>query len=651
MTSRLLIVLLLLTATSTAAFAQDKSKMTTPRVDSSAPRDNSAETPNSTQTYTREGVSVEFSVEPVSTARGKPSTPLADAEATVRFKIFDTNGGNALGNLRPTVWIDRREAGRAPDARECREKVQRFLQPDFNNRPVVDLNSYFILALNHEPSISVIDPLSGFGGSRLYALVSLPGSGEDWVMSNDKKRLYVSMPLVNQVAVVDTTSWKILAQVDAGMKPSRVALQHDGRYLWVGNDGDEAKDGGVTVIDTVTLKVAARIRTGAGHHEVAFDEDDSSAFITNRLDGTLAVIDVRRLAVVANIKVGSLPASVTFSPLGKAVYVADEGDGMIVVVDSARREIIARMKTSPGLRAVRVLPDGRFGFAVNRATATVFIFDAASNRLIHEVPAGTAPDQITFTKQFAYVRSSADEFVTMINLASLDKEAAVTRFPAGQKAPKDSPADSLADAVIPAPENDAVLVANPADKMIYFYTEGMAAPMGSFQNYKRDPKALLVLDNSLREGTRGLYSTTVKLPAAGKYDVVFLLDAPRMVNCFDINIAENPDAPKQAAVSINVEPLLKDARARTGESYNLRFKVSDAESSRPKEGLEDVGVLVFLAPGVWQQRSWAKPVGGGVYEISFVPPQDGVYYVYFQCPSAGLSFHQMMPLILQASKR
>ena len=85
-----------------------------------------------------------------------------------------------------------------------------------------------------------------------------------------------------------------------------------------------------------------------------------------------------------------------------------------------------------------------------------------------------------------------------------------------------------------------MLVANPADKMIYFYTEGMAAPMGSFQNYRRDPKALLLLDNSLAETSRGIYTSTIRLPEAGHYDVAFLLDSPRMVNCFSLTVAEDP---------------------------------------------------------------------------------------------------------------
>ncbi|HXQ73021.1 MAG TPA: hypothetical protein VN844_21155 [Pyrinomonadaceae bacterium] len=35
------------------------------------------------------------------------------------------------------------------------------------------------------------------------------------------------------------------------------------------------------------------------------------------------------------------------------------------------------------------------------------------------------------------------------------------------------------NAFVPAPEPGAVLFANPADKMIYYYSEGMAAPMAT----------------------------------------------------------------------------------------------------------------------------------------------------------------------------
>jgi hypothetical protein len=60
-------------------------------------------------------------------------------------------------------------------------------------------------------------------------------------------------------------------------------------------------------------------------------------------------------------------------------------------------------------------------------------------------------------------------------------------------------------------------------------------------------------------------------------------------------------------------------------------------------------VLVFLAPGIWQQRAPATSLGNGLYEVSFVPPQSGVYYAFFQCPSLNVRFNQIGPLTLQAT--
>jgi YVTN family beta-propeller protein len=595
-----------------------------------------------TQTFNAQGVSIEFTATPVSPEFQRV---VAGEEATVRFKITGSNGNVPLTNLRPVAWLDLRQTNEATGARECREKVQSFLQPSFNKRPTIDLNAYFILALNNEANISVIDPLGGFGGSKLYTLIPLKSPGEDWVMTADNKRLYVSMPQVNQVAVVDVPAWKVIANIDAGINPTRIALQHDGRYLWVGNDA-----AGVTVIDTSTNKVAAQLKTGAGHHEIAFTDDDRLAFVTNKDSGTLALIDIRELAVLKELKIGSNPASIAYSSLSQTAYVANEADGTIAAVSGQKNDVVARLQTEPGVRVVSVPTSGHYGFAVNPQQSKVYVFDLSSNRLIQTVPVGPGSDQISFTQQFAYVRSTGSEFVTMIKLTDIGKEAAVTQFPAGQRAPGESPARSHAAAIVPAPEDGSVLVANPADKMIYYYTEGMAAPMGSFQNYRRDPRALLVMDNSLRETQRGVYTTTVRVGAAGKYDVAFLLDSPRVVNCFELTVAENPNVPAKVETAVKIEPLVKEAVANAGTSFNVRFKVVDAKTGSAKTDLNDLTVLVFLAPGVWQQRELAKPVGAGVYETSFVPPSAGVYYVFFQSASLGLQFNQSTPLTIQAVK-
>src|SRR5689334_5261720 len=249
MLNKLLLVLLIL-ATGYGVFAQDKA----------------------VQTFNSEGVSIEFTATPVSREFQRV---VAGEEATVRFRITGINGNVPLSNLRPVAWLDQRQTKDATGARECREKVQSFLQPSFSKRATIDLNAYFILALNNEPNISVIDPLSGFGGSKLYTLIPLRSPGEDWVLTGNNKQLYVSMPKANQLAVIDIPTWKVIGTIDVAGMPMRLALQHDERYLWVDDEG------GVTVVDTSNSKVVKRLLTGAGRHEIAFSDDDSIAFVTN----------------------------------------------------------------------------------------------------------------------------------------------------------------------------------------------------------------------------------------------------------------------------------------------------------------------------------------------------------------------------------
>src|SRR5690349_12306988 len=78
------------------------------------------------QTYNAQGVSIEFTATPVSPEFQRV---VAGEEATVRFRIAGSNGNVPLTNLRPVAWLDLHQTKDATGARECREKVQSFLQP------------------------------------------------------------------------------------------------------------------------------------------------------------------------------------------------------------------------------------------------------------------------------------------------------------------------------------------------------------------------------------------------------------------------------------------------------------------------------------------------------------------------------------------
>ncbi|HEX4966048.1 MAG TPA: cytochrome D1 [Thermoanaerobaculia bacterium] len=592
------------------------------------------------------GVAVDLSVQPAGSGAATGEVREGQ-EAVFRFKIFDTATKTPLSGAYPAAWMDFLPDAPTTESRGCTERVEELIAGSLLAQPEVDLNVYHVLALNEDSTISVVNPLFGFGGSKLLAMLFLDGPGEDWVLSQDRKRLFVSLPAANEVAVVDTLAWKVVANVAVGLRPTRLVLQPDGAYLWV------TLEGGAAALDLDKLAVAAVVPTGRGRHELAVADDSRLVYVSNGDDRTLSVIEVSRLAKRKDVPLGAAPTAIAFSPLARAVYVSSEEAGAVVAVGGPGPEVMARMAAAPGLGQIRFAPGGRLGLVVNPRSNQVHVLDAARNRIIQTASMQGGPDQVTFSEHLAYVRLRNSETVLMIPLEQLGEEGKpvpVVDFPGGEHPLGVVSRPSPADSIVRAPGANAVLVANPADKAIYFYKEGMAAPLGSFQNYGHEPRAVMVVDRSLKERSPGSYETVARLPGPGHYQVAFFLDTPRAVHCFPVTVAADPELEKKRAQQrpALLEPLVADAReVRVGQLVPLRFRISDAGTHKPKDGLQDVEVMVYSAAVEGQWRALAKSIGEGVYEVEFTPREAADYHVAVECPSQNLPFHLSPRVILQ----
>jgi YVTN family beta-propeller protein len=585
----------------------------------------------------QEGVAVEFEAVPLrdsGAATGRSSLQEGD-DAVIRFKVSDTTTGAPVRGVYPAAWIDRLAQGETMTQARTLAKTKSFLEGGFFTKADVDLNTYYVLTLNDDPTISVVDPLFGFGGSKLLAMISLKSRGDDWVLSADQRTLYVSMPDANAVAVVDTASWEVKASIATGQSPSRVALQPDQHYLWVANlgSGMEAPDRGVTVVGAADLLTRGHIPTGRGPYEITFSEDSRFAFVLNRGSGSLSAIDIASLKKTREIPLGNRPASMAYCSKARSLFITDEDSGEIYVVDAQRHEVTARIKGDPGLGQIRFPPDGQFGFAVNPKRNVLCIIDSSSNRIVQTGDMLHEPYQIGFSDRLAYIRHRQDATVLMVPLDAIGGEGRpvpVVDFPGGQSRPGDASIPSLADSIVEAPGGGAVLVANDKDRAVYFYKEGMAAPVGQFDNYGHNPRAVLAVDRSLKEHFRpGLYETVIRLPAAGTYEAIFLLDSPRVVKSFEFEILPNPELErKRPRGKLVAFPYVEERLVRVGERIPLQFKVADAVDKSVKTNLDDIVILTYLAPGLWHRRTRAQETSEGVYSIAFEPPKPGVYYVH-----------------------
>lgn len=608
-----------------------------------AERKAQAKTPQSvSQRFEKQGIAVDFQVTSLPDANGRNQGLVAGNDATVAFRLTDARTGSPVTGLHPSSWINAGSKNRVPNEAECKEQIAYLSGGLLSARAEIDLNSYLVFTLNHDNTISVINPLVSFSKTKLESLIPLPSRGADWALSKTKGMLYVTLPDQSTVAVIDTRTRKIVGQVatGAGTKPMRVQLQPDGRYLWIGLDGSPK----VAVIDTKTNKLASTIAVGNGLHNITFTDDSRFAYITNSVADTVTAIDTNTLSKVADLNVAKTPVAVAYSNASKLIYVASVNGDSISVIDPAKQQVIANVQISRGVVALRFEPKGRYGFAVNQVESTVSVIDAATNQVVGMSPVVKEPDQVVFTEDYAYIRGLASEKFSLIELREVPGgKFAPVNVQAGQRPATDVPADiGVADMIAPTPEGNGAMIANAADGMFYYYTEGMMAPMGSFSNYKRRPHALLILDNSLTEVTPGVYSVPVKLTRAGSFNVPFLINQPLVVNCFQLSINESPNKETNVArTAIQIEPLFKGAQFKAGETVKIRFKITDPAGNKPVNGLDDVRVLAFEPPGLWQQRQWAKEVGKGIYEIEQVFPHDGIFNVMIEISSRGTSFNTL----------
>ncbi len=601
----------------------------------------------------RKGVRVKFKA----TAVGPDSAnrPIRAGEyARLEFTVTGAEDGQPLQRVYPGVWVDlvqTADGEKKGVGLECKVRVSQFMQGLVGMRPLIDLNSYFVMVLNRDPSISVIDPVVGITGiTSLYTSIPLKRPGADWAKTADEKTMFVSIPRSGEVAVINLDTFKVTQYIPAGKLPIRTVMQPDSRYLWVGNDGEKDQPGGVTVIDVAKREVVAEFETGTGHHEITISDDNRTAFVTNRDAGSVSAIDVATLRIVDTIATGRVPIAMAWSTLSKSLYVGDGESGEVVVIDGAKREAIATVATKPGLGPMRFSNDGRWGVLVNPNENEVYVIDASTNDVAHTISIENKPFQLGMSETFAYVRSMDSEHVSMINLQELNRggQVIINRFAAGSFPPGQVKDLGIADTVVPAVLEAAMLIASPADATVYYYMEGMNAPMGAFRNYGHEPRAVQIANRAMQEVSPGVYATIVKMPMAGLFEVAYLNETPSFLHCFALEAETNPNIVVEHK-ALDIEYLLGDEQATAGETLDLRFRLTEPRSGLAQQGLDDVLVKYYRAPRFDLAQVRAAHVGDGVYEVNLPIKAAGAYYIYVSVPSRKIKYDDLRYLTLMAA--
>jgi DNA-binding beta-propeller fold protein YncE len=481
------------------------------------------------RTLLRDGIALQLEVGPIEPQSASSAANTGTA-LRVRLSVHDSSTHAPLTGLHPSVWMSLNTDETVP----CTARARAFLRRSLlEKQPELDLNDYHVLVLNQDATIHVVDPQFSSGRSRLLASIPLPGRADDWLLSADQSKLFVSISQSGELLMIDTATWTIIHRVKiSGVQ--KLAIQPDEHYIWASYFGSES---GIAVLSAADLHPVKQIPLHTGRHDIAITNNSRVAFVTDPGAASVSIFDVTQLTRTHEVKTPGPASSIAYSAASQFAYVTTTSGSIVAIND--RGEIVGRIQAEPGLARIAFFRDGRFGFVLNPEKGLLHVIDAARNALVQTAPINAAPEQIAFSDQLAYVVRRDSDLIEMVPLDALGAPGAAVStvdLPAAHNAFKHATADELTTTMVQAPGENAVVIANAADKAVFYYEEGMAAPMGTFSNFGKSPRSVLVVDRSLKEKSPGVYEAAGRLEKPGTYIVPVLLDTPRIVECFTLPI-------------------------------------------------------------------------------------------------------------------
>jgi YVTN family beta-propeller protein len=234
-------------------------------------------------------------------------------------------------------------------------------------------------------AIGVVD----VGGKKLTGKISAGSDPEEFSLSLDGTKLYVSNEDVKTASVINIATGKVEHIVPVGQEPEGVATAPDGKRFYVTCEAG----GDVYVIETAGYTAVGHFKVNVRPRSVAFSPGTGVGFIPSESTGELNVIDTVNLKVqkVIALPPGSRPMSVKTAINGRKIYVSNGRAGTVSVLDARTYELLNTVKVGARPWGMALSPDGKFLYTANGPSNDVSVVDLGSEKEIARIKAGASP--------------------------------------------------------------------------------------------------------------------------------------------------------------------------------------------------------------------------------------------------------------------
>ena len=227
---------------------------------------------------------------------------------------------------------------------------------------------------------------------KLRGLLKSGSDPEQFDVSRDGKRLFVSNEDSAQATVLDIGTGAIVATIPVGHEPEGVRVSPNGKWVLVTSETDST----VSIIDTGTLKVLKIAHVGVRPRDAAFTPDSKMAYVSGEGDASLSSVPIpsgEPVTRVLQLSQKARPMGVVFDAARKRIYVSTGRGGSVAVVqqEGGGGKLLKEIPVGARPWGLALSHDGRRLYTANGPSNDVTIIDTSSLSVLEKVPVGKGP--------------------------------------------------------------------------------------------------------------------------------------------------------------------------------------------------------------------------------------------------------------------
>jgi YVTN family beta-propeller protein len=283
------------------------------------------------------------------------------------------------------------------------------------------------------------------------------------------------------MAIVDTTTLKVIGRVPAGEDPHEIEASEDGTRAYISNYGAfQNPQHTISVVDVSAQKALPAVDLGALRaphglqmvngkvyftaegskaigrynpstqqiewvlgigqnrtHMLVVSKDESRIFTSNVNSDSISILDRDKNGdasgwVETLIPVGKGPEGFDVSPDGKELWAANSHDGTVSVIDVAKKKVVQTFDLHTKFaNRLKFTPDGKLVLIADLGTGDLVVVDVAGRKEVKRVSLGHGVAGILIVPDGsrAFIAVSPDSEVAVFDLKTL---SVTGRIPTGK---------------------------------------------------------------------------------------------------------------------------------------------------------------------------------------------------------------------------